>query len=108
MSNYNGEGYLGREYSYDKCSWQNIPEEIKVIGSKYAIICEELVECSIQLDLSDYKIAVGNSKNKSLCGYFRGRVDKACARLDEGADNGLHRNVQVVYYAKIKGAVYIR
>ena len=107
-SDYNGEGYVGKEFSYDKSQWRKLPEGIKVIGSKYAVVCGELVECNIQLVLNDYEVAIGMSKNKPLHEYMRGRVDKACACLREKSNIELGKKVQVSYFSKILEAAFIR
>lgn len=107
-SDYNGVSYEGKEFSHDKSQWTKIPKDIKVVGSKYAIICEELMECDFQLNLNNYVVAIGNSANKSLCNYLRGRVDKACACFKEKNDSELEKKVQVSFFSKILDAVYIR
>lgn len=108
FSDYNGEGYVGEQFSYDKKVWKEIPKGISVIGSKYAIICDDLIECDFQLNLNNYMIAVGKSFQKPLQEYFRGRVDKACAFYNANADLTSQTFVQVSFYSKVYSAVYIK
>lgn len=108
FSDFNGTNSVANEYSIDKLQWNNIPPEIKVVGSKYALICRNLKECKLEMDLANYVIAVGQSKGKLLQEYLKGRVDKACARFEESTKKIKGNSLQVLYYAEIINAVYIR
>lgn len=108
FSDYNGEGYIGEKFSYDKKVWKEIPKGINVIGSKYAIVCDDLIECNYKICLNNYRIAVGKSFQKPLQEYFRGRVDKACAFYNANADLTNQTIVNVSFYSKVYGAVYIK
>lgn len=108
FSDNNGEGYCGKEFSYDRDLWMTLPEGIKVVGSKYAVVCDDLVECDIQINLNDYAIAVGNSRQKPLNDYLKGRVDKACASLKTKDDKNIENNVCVSFYSRVLDAVFIR
>lgn len=66
-------------YSMDKETWNDINLSINVLGSKYAIIANKLQKCDLEINLNDYEIAIGNSLEKNLGDYLKGRVDKACA-----------------------------
>lgn len=107
-SDYHAVGSVAKFYSRDKVEWKKIPDGINVIGSKFALVCEDLTPMRFLLNLSQYKIAVGKSKNKLLKDYFRGRVDKACARKmvnDFCDDNNL---VEVTWIAKVIDAVFVK
>lgn len=108
LSEHNGMGYVGTELSYDKQIWEQTPNEIQVIGSKYALICEDLIECDIQLDMNEYVVAVGKSAQKPLHEYMKGRVDKACACFAPSESRTEKKIIQVSYFSKILNAVYIR
>ena len=69
------------ELSIDKLTWTEIPEDICIVGSKYALVCDTIARCDFQLDLSKYEVATGVSSGRRLDTYLRGRVDKACANL---------------------------
>lgn len=60
-----------------KVIWKNINLFVNILGSKYAIVASKFQKCDFEIYLSDYEIAIGNSKGKSLEDYFKGRVDKA-------------------------------
>lgn len=53
-------------YSCDKVEWQPIPNGIKVLGSKYAIVCKSIEQCDFCIDLSNYIVSIGNSMGKRL------------------------------------------
>lgn len=97
-------------YSEDGCDWKKIPEEINVLGSKYAITCNSFNSCNFDLNLSSYKVAVGNSVNKSLAEYMRGRVDKACGILNPEQECTAAKIVNVSYWGEVcyPGAVFCK
>lgn len=74
---------VATDFSRDKTTWEPIPDGIKVIGSKYAIVCSSIRQCNFCIDLSKYTVPIGNSTGKRLSDYIRGRVDKACGRYTE-------------------------
>ncbi len=80
---------LAREYSVDGEVWNPIPKGIKVTGSKYALVCNELKEVDFDINLSNYKVAIGASKGKLASNYVKFRVDKGCfvKHLNEDKDN---------------------
>ena len=108
FSDYTGEGYKGKQFSYDKKEWKEIPKGINVIGSKYAIICDDLIECNLQINLNNYTVAVGKSFQRPLQEYFRGRVDKACALYNVNTHSKNQTFVQISFYSKVYSAVYIK
>jgi len=65
-------------YSVDKLNWNNVPDGIEVTGSKHAIICSELINCDINIDLNHYKVAIGASKGRKASDYIKGQSDKGC------------------------------
>lgn len=70
---------IAREFSLDKTIWKGLPKEVLVKGSKYALICKNLKQLKIELNLCNYIIAVGPNKGLRLERYYKYRVDKACA-----------------------------
>jgi hypothetical protein len=66
------------EYSEDGLKWQPIPEGIQVIGSRYALILNEIVPGDLDLHADDFVVGVGPSRGKRGGDYLQGRIDKAC------------------------------
>lgn len=66
------------EYSSDGVVWQPIPKGIKVTGSRYAMVLDEIKPNDLDLPLDEYEVAYGPSKGKPACEYLRGRTDKGC------------------------------
>ncbi len=97
---------LSNAYSIDhaKKIWQPIPEGITIRGSQHAIVCKNLrTVSSLKLNLSAYKVGVGDRKDTPLKDYFRGRVDKACAYLSETeiAQTDYDPLIEVAYIADV-------
>lgn len=78
-SELNNEPKRAYYFSTNNKIWKNIDPNINVYGSKYALVIKNLQKCDFEIDLNDYEIAIGNSKEKNLADYLNGRVDKACA-----------------------------
>jgi hypothetical protein len=77
------EPLRAEEYSSDGSTWQDIPEAINVLGSRYALCIDNLREVSASLGLAGTRVAIGNSKGKRGNQYIKGRVDKACLEVVE-------------------------
>lgn len=69
---------IAAEYSADGIRWQPIPAGIEVRNSRYAVILDELQDGDLDIDLSEYDVAVGPSQGKAAGDYIFGRVDKGC------------------------------
>lgn len=82
-SNHWAEG-RAEEYSIDGQSWAPVPDGINVLGSRYALVIEDLQEADLSLSLARTTVACGPSVGRSGRVYVAGRVDKACLTL--GAD----------------------
>lgn len=78
-SELNNEPKKSKYFSINNKTWKNIDTNVNVYGSKYALVIKNLQKCDFEIDLSNYEIAIGNSKGKNLADYLNGRVDKACA-----------------------------
>lgn len=65
-------------YSADGVTWQDVPQGIDVLGSKYALCISSLDEVDTLLDLSATRVGVGQQKGRVGAEYIRGHVDKAC------------------------------
>lgn len=90
-------------YSVNGSEWYNVPKDMEIFGSRYAIICRELVRCSFEINTSAYLIGVGINRGKNLSQYLKGRVDKACAfyKGSEHNDEMQTKTVKIDYIAEI-------
>jgi hypothetical protein len=66
------------EYSADAVTWKPIPPGIRVTGSRYALVLDEIQPGDLEIVLDDYEIALGNSRGKNAADYLKGHIDKAC------------------------------
>ncbi len=99
-SDFIGNSKRSKSYSINNKEYKNIPSSINVYGSKYALVFTQLKEYNKDINLCDYKVGIGNSKDKPLVDYFKFRVDKACATK---CDNSLKEKlVHIDYIAKLK------
>lgn len=74
------------QYSVDGIHWQEVPEAINVLGSRFALAIKDLHEEKFILPLDKTRVAVGNSKGAFGHNYIAGRVDKACLDLSDQVD----------------------
>jgi len=71
-------------FSVDGINYQPIQDGIKVTGSRYAIVLDEIQRTDdLKVPLSVYEVACGNSRGKLATDYLKGRVDKACLELNQ-------------------------
>lgn len=80
-SNHFAEQLAAKEYSADNLNWTEIPSAINVLGSRYALLIEDLHEEKFELPLDQTRVAVGNSIGRAGSRYIKGRVDKACLEI---------------------------
>lgn len=84
-------------FSTNGIDWKNIPDGIKVTGSKYAIVCSNLTRCNIKINLNDYTVALGPSKGKIASDYIAFRVDKGCLiRSQNQSTVNQETNIQLI------------
>lgn len=91
VSNHFAVSARAEEMSVDGLSWQNIPEPISVIGSRYALAISSLEVVELELPLARTRVAGGNSRGRRGDEYIKGRVDKAVLEVvggDEPAPEG--------------------
>ena len=67
-----------REYSDNGATWHPLPEGISVIGSRYALVLDEIEPTNIEVDLEKYVVGIGHSRGKNASEYLQGRIDKGC------------------------------
>ncbi|SOB80700.1 hypothetical protein SAMN06297144_1195 [Sphingomonas guangdongensis] len=77
------EPLCAAEYSVDGREWKEIPKEIEVRGSRFALVIRKLRQAQFELPLARTRVAVGNSKGRLGSRYIAGRVDKACLEVLE-------------------------
>ncbi|RYC31259.1 hypothetical protein D3273_14165 [Lichenibacterium minor] len=85
------EPLCAAEYSDDNRTWHQIPEEIEVRGSRFALVIGSLARVEDELSLDATRVAVGPSTGRLGSRYVTGRVDKAClevAAAPERANEG--------------------
>ena len=75
-----------KEFSSDGVNWEPIPEEINVIGSRFALAIKDLHDESFELPLADTTVAIGNSKGRRGDRYIQGRVDKGCLEVTDHSE----------------------
>lgn len=95
-SNHPPTKILADEYSVDGMHWQPIPAGIEVRTSRYAVVLDELQEGDLNIDLSEYEVAVGPSTGKVASNYIRGRVDKAC--LTKRQEHSETKELKVIHH----------
>jgi hypothetical protein len=97
------------ESSIDGINWTPIPDDINVLGSRYALCLRTLEEIDEELYLPDTRVAVGNSKGMTGDRYVRGRVDKACLEV-ASFPNDPSRQVKIPLVAELVEpfAVFLR
>lgn len=92
-----------KEYSKDGINWEPIPAGIRVRGSRYALILDEIQAGDLVIDLAQYSVGVGPSAGKIASEYLQGRVDKGCLdKLESPAPGVPPRMVTVNPHAKLK------
>lgn len=68
------------KYSVDGVTWKDVPTGIDVLGSRYALVLENLDDIDLAVDLANTRVGVGRFLGSPGSNYVRGRVDKACLR----------------------------
>ena len=94
-------------FSEDRNDWIPIPDEINVLGSKYALICRRFERVEIELNLFDYKVPLGKSAGSYLADYIVGHVTKGCGRLSQENSLTIPKLVTISACAEVEGAVFV-
>ncbi|HWS87338.1 MAG TPA: hypothetical protein VN282_10255 [Pyrinomonadaceae bacterium] len=111
ISNHFAEPVRADQYSVDGLSWIDIHESINVLGSRYALVIQDLRREDFELPLERTRVALGNSMGARGSRYISGRVDKACLEIAEETVPGVpERSVHIGLVANIVKpyAVYVR
>lgn len=69
---------FAKHFSSDGVTWERIPDGVKVTGSRYALVLDEIKAGDLELNLNEYVVGTGPSAGKEAAAYVRGRVDKGC------------------------------
>ena len=77
------EPVVADEWSADGIHWEPVPAGIKVRGSRYALIINNLKAEEFDLSLQNTRVAIGDCMGQAGSRYIKGRVDKACLELAE-------------------------
>lgn len=85
QSNHFAEPLRAEQFSIDGRTWNLVPPEINVLGSRYALAIKALHREEFALPLTRTRVSVGNSTGKVGSNYVKGRVDKACLDLTDQA-----------------------
>ena len=85
-----------QQYSSDGIDWLPVPDEINVLGSRFALCIENLRETDASLVLDETVVALGRSKGKVGKDYISGHVDKACLEVVADAGDGPAVNIGLV------------
>jgi hypothetical protein len=94
---------FAREYSKDGVNWQSIPEGVRVRGSRYALVLDEVLPGDLEIDFAQYRVGVGPSAGRVASDYVQGRVDKACLeRADSPPPGSEPRIIKTEFMAKLK------
>ena len=90
------------QYSADGVEWQDIPESVNVMGSRYAMAIESLDSMEFDLSLSRTRVAAGRSEGLPGDQYITGRVDKGCLEVIDAASNEVGApTVRIEYTARL-------
>ena len=103
----------GIDFSVDRHKWEPLPSGIRVTGSRYAILLDEIKPVHLELDLGHFEVGIGPSRGRNATQYVKGKVDKGCfveARATR-ADSDIPRQlVHIAWEARLVApyAVFVR
>lgn len=99
------------QYSINGIQWHEIPAAINALGSRHALVIDNLEAKELSLPLARTRVAWGNSRGANGDKYIRGRVDKGCLEVvDADPDHDEGRVIQIGLVARIVEpyAVFLR
>lgn len=82
-SRHYAEQVRAERFSVDGTKWEEIPNGINVLGSRYALVIKNLREQEDELDLSATRVGVGRNEGRVGSRYVQGQADKACLIVTE-------------------------
>lgn len=95
-SNHFAEPLCAAEFSPDNLNWSEIPQDIEVRGSRFALKIGNLREVRDELPLNATRVAVGLKQGRLGSRYILGRVDKACLEVLDAPENVNEENEKSV------------
>lgn len=107
-STWKGNTERANFYSFNNVDWIPLPSENVVTGSKYAVICNSFELCDFAIDLSFYRVPVGNSSGHLLSNYIAGRNTKGCGTLHFPESVTPSKVFHISAIAEITGTAFIR
>ena len=102
-SNHPDTEVYATEFSRDGETWEPIPKGIRVTGSRYALVLDEIKAGDLDIDLGEYRVGGGPSAGKIGSEYIKGRVDKGCLeRVGAPNEEGHSKVIRSTFTAKLK------
>ena len=114
QSNHFGEKIRAEKYSVDDETWKPMPATINVVGSRFALVIEDLRREDMMLSLDHARVQLGMSKGRVGSQYIQGRADKACFEMtaEDGrvVADALPKQVRITYVARLRPpyAVFVK
>ncbi len=107
------EQIRAEHYSVNGSKWDLVPSGINVLGSRYALVIDNLRKEEFELPLDRTRVAVGRSMGRVGCAYVKGQVDKACLEvMPASGAAAMHeeRQVHIALVADLRTpfAVYLK
>jgi len=92
-----------KEYSDDGILWRPVPDGIRVTGSRYAFVLDEIRPGDLDLLPEDYVVGIGPSRGRLGSEFLRGRTDKACLTRMRSSDRllGGSKSKHITFAAKL-------
>lgn len=99
--------------SVNGIDWEDIPAEINVRGSRFALVIDELRRERFTLDLARTQVGMGLSIGRNGSRYVQGRVDKACLEVipkNALPNDAEDRKVEIHLVARLRSpyAVFVK
>jgi hypothetical protein len=91
-----------REFSRDGINWEPLPSGVRVRGSRYALVLNEIESSeggALEVDLGAYQVGAGPSAGRNAANYVKGRVDKGCLDPVEGGAELTHSKIVPISFA---------
>jgi hypothetical protein len=107
-SNFNSPIERLSQYSFDATQWQNLPEEVLLVGSKFSIVAKDMRKVDMDINLADYTSMLGTTAGKTLDEYLRWRCDKSCALY--APQESKKKTARISYICELtdEGIVYVK
>jgi hypothetical protein len=96
-------------FSKDNETWESLPKEVLLVGSKFAIVGKGIKKTDFEINLSNYQSMLGCVPGKTLDEYLRWRCDKSCAIYKPDTSRS-EKFVKISYMCELSddGVVYVK